>query len=106
MENATKVAEVLERAAEVIEERGWCQNDLYTADGRLCLMGAVDRVTRTEAGVFLNAMEAMDEYVIDNYAARRGIGLRPCVTWNDSADRTEHEVIDALRRCAKDIRNG
>lgn len=37
----TNVSETLYKAADIIAEHGWCQNQLYSSDGQACLKGAL-----------------------------------------------------------------
>ena len=88
------VARVLWDAARYIREHGWCQNALDTADGRVCLQGAimaVDKSPRHEG--FLPANNAVCLY------------LRTSLTWewNDDPARTSSEVISALEGCAREL---
>jgi hypothetical protein len=87
----TKIADVLDGAAELIEYCGWTQNQFGTLREGLCVSGA------------LNAMPAG----FDNGEARYFFYSRlheqlntDAVTWNDQSDRTEQDVIDKLREIA------
>lgn len=94
-----RLPEILDHAAEVIEEQGWCQGTLRNRAGRVCAQGAIGvagcRVfdfssLRNEA--VRHAIIALDNHV--GTAASR---------WNDQPGRTEADVIEALRRCAKEL---
>ncbi len=86
------------RAAELIEERGWCQGDWCDGDGHLCvnaaLIVAADPTFELPIRRPLNwpraAAEAHGELA-------ETIGDYDTTTWNDEPDRTEAEVIAALR---------
>ena len=82
--------EVLLKAAEYIEEHGWCQHAFGEPDGRVCLEGAINRTA-------YNGSER-------DAAVRRMIGHLNGQTpafWNDMRGRTKEEVIAALREAAK-----
>lgn len=111
MEDATDVADVLERAAEVIEERGWCQSKIEEVDGRVCLIGSIKAAT----GVPLDSVASLDPanvpplWVRAAQAVDRVIQTEHAGTWsadwNDCAGRDKYEVIDLLKTVAKEIRN-
>lgn len=108
-----EIAEVLDGAADVIERDGWCQNDLTSDDGRHCLMGAIGAHlgTLSESG-WWNLL-AFDEVESKITAARDAAALAAQIdvgpgmnvaNWNDAPERTEQEVLDALRLAAKQER--
>lgn len=100
---ATEVADVLDAAAEVIERDGWCQNRLRTNDGRVCLVGAVDRVAR-ERSTGSHGWWDVPSCKAAVEAMFKSLNREP-KDFNDDTGRTKFEVIDALRHCAKDLRN-
>lgn len=96
--------DVLLRAADLLEEFGWCQGKLGgKADGEMCLMGAL-----MEAGNDLGTA-----YTIDRTQPRLvAVGV-PCgpgsggetgiaaqAEWNDAPERTKTEVVGKLREAA------
>ena len=103
-----KVSETLNKAADLIEERGWMKAAFGTdsATGPLCLEGGI-----------LAAM-GMTDWVMDvegcpaYVAIRRHLGTRcrnavlPGVSddrlwaWNDTVAKSADEVIEVLRACA------
>jgi hypothetical protein len=40
-----KTATILSKAADYIEQNGWCRNEFYDPRGQVCLAGAIGRVT-------------------------------------------------------------
>lgn len=94
------VAEILERAAQILEERGWTQGrygadsiDIITA-GPHCAIGAIataygdsDKYLRSEAELVL--------------AEFLGLEYGDVEPWNDEEGRTAGEVIAALRAAAE-----
>lgn len=102
-----KTSEVLYRAADLIEERGWGQGiDTWSkADGAVCVEGAlmaVASIPRAEGcqGPSRKAIETCPAYVaVVDYLAysHPDFGLW---FWNDSEDRSSAEVIEVLRAAA------
>lgn len=95
------VSEVLDRAADVLEEDGWCQYSMHDELGRYCALGAIKAVTPDP-----------DAFAERGYATR---ALRDYLSptrpfqiskWNDNPDRTKEEVIDALQQAARLVRAG
>jgi hypothetical protein len=94
------VADVLDRAADVIVERGHHKGSYEGWDGTVCAGGAL-RVaitgkpfTRfTGAGEAVTYMSARDR-LCDLLGS-------PIARWNDAPDRTADEVIAALREAAR-----
>lgn len=85
--------DVLHRAADLLEEFGWCQlDDGSKASGSMCLIGSV----RAAAGD-LGFNEAL---------ALRSVYASPAIPslpmhWNDAPGRTREEVIARLREAAE-----
>ncbi len=87
-------------AADVIEQRGWCQCRLGTQDGAVCAGGAV-----------LSAGNCWEGHLSSNpiaaEAARRlrahigpGYTCGNIASWNDEPGRTKEEVLATLRAVA------
>lgn len=104
-------AEVLEKAADLIESRGWCQGR-YAAIGHnddscshldsraacWCAEGAIGRV----AGIQIPQLDGRYPAIA---ALRDHLGS-PIVKWNDEMGRTRAEVVRELRACAAKLRGG
>ena len=103
MSDQLDVADVLEAAADVIEERGWCQNFLMSEDGRVCLMGAVIVATGEDLVPFQTVCgrDPMAERAFG--VVEEFLGRWPSV-WNDHAAQDKYEVIDLLKSVAKECR--
>lgn len=91
--------EVLERAAEIIQERGWCQGDAETPDGRVCLGRAltIARAELDDRRPVLLAWEAdVSNYNLFDWLIRLA-GPKPGFSgWNDAPGRTKGEVLAAI----------
>lgn len=112
------VAATLEKAADLIETVGHAKGEYvqltYVGDGiavmrvGYCLVGALmqsaEELGLEDYGDLVNAQEAVGHYL--NLPLWQ-IGARSTlIDWNDRDERTQDEVIDALKGAAKDIRNG
>lgn len=89
---ADQVADVLEAAADYIEEHGWCQGHYWdgTDAGAVCIQGALSAIP----GRIHTANRAL--------AREDGVVTR----WNDTPGREQWEVDQLLRTTAKKIRHG
>jgi hypothetical protein len=73
------------KAAEYIEEHGWCQRSIGAKGGPACVIGAVHF-----SGGKIAALNAVE----------RVIGRPDLIRWNDEPGRTKAEVVKALRGAA------
>jgi hypothetical protein len=92
---------VLLDAADYIDAHGWCQNDLYSADGAVCLVGAI----KASSGMPIDDSRWHD---YPNTALSLGkvekflrTDRRGAAGWNDTPGRTAAGVTAALRECAR-----
>ena len=96
--NKNKWRDDLLRAAELLEQKGWCQNMLSTSHGEHCLLGAIyfchygvegdsNHIAPPEWGEVFTLLEKFTG------------GMQPAF-WNDAAGRTRAEVIAVLRAAA------
>ena len=89
---------MLLRAAEIIEERGWCQEYQDTA-GRVCVGRAIMLALGLKSGWAGNEQERIVRHRLGFSAARFPSGA--LANWNDAPDRTDAEVIARLRSAAR-----
>lgn len=100
-------SEVLERTADTILERGWCQNELEDPAGRVCLLGALHHVLIGKKFDWEPdpALKPLYFKVMDSLEA---VGVRTggkaVANWNNAPKRTQKEVIETLRRAASHAR--
>lgn len=104
-------ADILDKAADLIEERGWHQGDYVGPTGCLCPYGAMYLAvgitpagrgntndwpgwTPDRGGPFLDAARWLARYL-------RG---RAVSVWNDAEGRTKEEVVSTLRAAAQAAR--
>jgi hypothetical protein len=106
MTETMTTSEVLNRAADLIEERGWATGlDAMSANpaGPICLEGALAAIT--DLGVrsddprrYEYPSASCPVYMaVHNYLS---LPFSRLFTWNDAIDRTAAEVIEVLRACA------
>jgi len=83
----------LERAADLIEERGWCRGRFRDEAGRMCIDFAM-----VSADLTTNALAR--RCVLDELRGR-GVRCNDLALWNDFQAVDSHEVVDLLRNAAK-----
>ncbi len=92
-------SEVLNAAADHLEEHGWCQGAFFIGS-RCCASGAIRLVTSGHMGVpgpdSVRARTRLREYL-----SVPGCPVFSIFDWNDFAGRTKEEVIGAMREAAK-----
>jgi hypothetical protein len=86
-------ANPLERAARIIERRGWCQNRFVDGRGAVCL----------DFALLLSDLEVNEAVrrVVESELRRRG-GPKSVVRWNDHPGRSQVEVVGLLRAVSRD----
>lgn len=98
------------RAADYINEHGWCQHLVETPGGAVCLQGALFK-TMDPQGRWLGRYEKLwrgpSEYLnaekrVYNYLQHKGMigNYKGSHNWNDAPGRTKDEVINLLREVA------
>lgn len=87
--------EVLDRAAEIIEQRGWCQGVSALPDGRCCAGWAIRTASNQDESAFNSAANHFFGY----------IGWRPIHGWNDEPQMTKERVVATLRAAARSARS-
>lgn len=88
------VKEVLLKAAEIIEERGWCQGSYNKETGEVCAKGGLRKAVgwpHQDGEGYYGALDAL--YTL--------IGAGTILSWNDTPGRTKSDVITALRQAAE-----
>jgi len=95
MTDGYEVADVLNRAADLLESNGWCQFALEDDAGAHCAMGALLAV---DTGAATNVLSFSPTGRVA-FNAMRG---RHIATWNNDPRRTKQDVLDAFRSAAKD----
>jgi len=86
----------VERAVELLDERGWCQGTLVDSDGRMCALGAVG-LAQKERG----HPRSIGDTLYLGYLVDMTNGV---ASYNDAPGRTKEEVQDLLMAVAKKLR--
>jgi hypothetical protein len=93
-----KTSEVLDLAADLIEERGWVQGTGWEGSGALCLEGGIAAAAGTQrwSNGMVNtvALHQCPAYIAVAEHLNRDAVLWQ---WNDAEGRTAEEVITVLR---------
>ena len=109
----TQIAQTLEDAADYILMHGLHRGAVSNDEGRYCAIGTIYQVCPDddvlEEGLMV-AEKACD--ALDRHLRATGVITRPSIVghispvaeWSDASE-DDFVVIDALRHCAKDIRN-
>lgn len=90
-------AQILSRAADILEARGWCQGRMRASyTGACCTYGAILLVTERDPDMMrrFRAVKLAEEYLEEEYGITR---------WNDDPSRTLPQVLAMLR--GQDWRN-
>lgn len=94
------VADVLARAADILEEFDWRQGSCGSReDGSMCAVGAIYEAS-IDLGVRLSDTERR-ACCIDGEPERIA-SLYPLASWNDKQGRTKAEVVARLREAASE----
>lgn len=82
--------EALIKAADYMDEHGFCQGTLVDSNGRVCILGAL-----------LRANQGGDRTRVSQAQAHlRDFLPVSIVGWNDARGRSKEEAVAALRQCA------
>jgi hypothetical protein len=93
------VADVLDRAADVIAERGLCKRDYEGRDGSVCAVGAIRVAVTGRARTGFSLGQFVTYKSASDWAS--DVVGSPVARWNDAQERTADEVIAALREAAR-----
>lgn len=99
-------AEILDAAADHVEKVGWIQGSLYDYSAenretsRCCAIGALEMASGVRVDPRLNyyAMYEARRILADHLGTDSQSGIP---NWNDDEERTQGEVVTALREAAK-----
>lgn len=106
---------IAEQAIEQVERRGWGQGVYEDAGGSLCLLGALARASGVEVlseielanrnGSFDSGVVALCSVLPPRRPGRHGAVWDEVTVseWNDDPERTEAEVLEALRLASKEL---
>jgi hypothetical protein len=101
-------ADLLDRAADLLERDGWCQGTSYGPDGGMCLLAALqaaraDLIWGEGGKRGAGADQAASLYRRAHDAVADAIG-GDITEWNDGIDTSMADVLDLLRALASERR--
>lgn len=95
---------LLERAADLLDERGWHQGDYIGPDGCLCALGAIYTAVCGQVPDLDDPLRGYGNTMVTTAESRAAAELPPgwpsLSLWNDEPGRTKTEVQALLRRAA------
>jgi hypothetical protein len=100
------IADKLDEARALIEEHGWTQGG-YLRDGCYCALGAIAAVGDPDFDESADPPRFDENPIADAFRQYLGVGgftglwENSVVAWNDAAERTQAEVIEAFRKAAE-----
>jgi hypothetical protein len=101
------VADVLERAADILEEFDWCQGSSGSkAEGYMCAVGAIGEAVvdfGSAAGPF-TTKDSPFRQACAILGWPKELDMWPLAVWNDKPGRTKAEVVAVLRSSAQKAR--
>lgn len=101
--NTVTATDLLDDAADLLEQRGWYQDGAQGPNGELCALSAISVATNracVDENTLVHAMRAATQA---RAALRANIEPPHISVWNDHPDRTAAEVIQTLRDIAGEI---
>jgi hypothetical protein len=90
-------AEILDGAIDVIHERGWTRGAVEDEVGRVCLVGAIEKATRSRADwrPEVEAQRALHQACTEHFGFKRS--RRAIPAFNDQLIRDADEAIEVLK---------
>lgn len=115
MTDLIAIADVLDKAAAVIDRNGWTQGDLYdmaqgedrpAQDCRVCAIGAINTAVYGDPmyPVRSSQLSTPGEHAVDLMRDHLRLGSMKLAVWNDTPGRTADEVTRAMRETAAGLR--
>lgn len=104
-----EAADLLDDAADLIEVNGWTRGRMEDDEGRYCARGALTTASRRRSGewrglaTYQTAIDGLRDIILEQGQTLAFDGS--IVLWNDAGARTEQEVLDTLRKAAKELRS-
>lgn len=100
-------SELLEKAHDVIVERGWCQNSFEDREGRVCALGALAAAVNDGQATFSPWVLAIGR--LDVHAKAKDLLFReadfvPAPQYNDHPSTSKEDVLLLFKRAAERAR--
>ena len=94
-------AEILERAADIMETEGWTRGN-FAVFGNRCAVGAIGAAVRRMPGVGNAERERAEEVLAKRVRPEFGYNdpKNTIISWNDSGERSKGEVVRKFREVA------
>jgi hypothetical protein len=84
-----EIGKALHRAADLIEDRGWCQGISINYKGNICAETAISIAVRSDS-----------ELILMRGRVCKHLGIQIVARWNDLPETTQEMVVTALRAAA------
>jgi hypothetical protein len=97
-----KPSEVLNKAADYIEEHGWARLAFETEDGKVCISGGINRACGSTDALLYDGHIGWRPKNEAREALTKHLG-RNFVEWNDLVAQSADDVLHELRICAKGL---
>jgi hypothetical protein len=96
--NGMSVDEILDRAADIIDDRGWCQNHFQNDLGEVCVLGALNHAVYPVLTCFV-PLDCGKLEPVGNF-----LRIPRLPSWNDHTCKNRYEATEFLRGEAKRYR--
>lgn len=98
-----EVGQVLNKAANLIEEHGWCRGARINRLGSLCAYGAIEKAVFDDVDpLFMSSQRLADPLMKGATARVRSlINNDPIPIWNDRIAGDKSTVVEILRKAAQ-----
>ena len=108
--NDLELADLYDKSADILEDKGWCKFTLWDEQGRVCARGAMMSAMLPSPVADISWLRLADNPIEINIAEADSrfaelIGVENVATWNNLVAKDKFEVIDAFRHAAKELRN-
>ena len=103
-----QIAEILDRAAELIETKGWTQGAFARAGGKPVIIDHIDADCFCAVGAIHRSYKGILEYDANIFLVEVLClsGTDEIFAWNDNPARTKDDVVAALKAAAQLARIG
>lgn len=89
--------DLLEATALYIEEHGWIQGEYRDTAGRVCVVGALEKLEEKDQILIVDS----SNYYTAISAIRGIIHTSSITVWNDRVCQSQEQAVDMLRHAAK-----
>jgi hypothetical protein len=107
--NDLELADLYDKSADVLEDKGWCRGTLWDPAGHVCARGAMlSALTEGQPRpVWLDDIwpNEYTKYLTADNRLAQFLKVPDVADWNNTVAKDKFEVIDAFRHAAKELRN-